>query len=111
MYSGWYSDYNDPLDYLYTFYTGAYGENNFGGYSNAEYDALIDSLEGETDNEKRLEIYQELENILLNEDCEFVPIYYATKELFLQNWVQDFRTSSFGASQEMYITYIDGRDN
>jgi oligopeptide transport system substrate-binding protein len=111
MYSGWYSDYNDPLDYLYTFYTGAYGENNFGGYSNAEYDALIDSLTGETDNAKRLEIYQELENILLNEDCEFVPIYYSTKELFLQNWVKDFRTSSFGASQEMYITYIDGRDN
>jgi oligopeptide transport system substrate-binding protein len=111
MYSGWYSDYNDPLDYLYTFYTGAYGENNFGGYSNAEYDALIDSLSGETDNAKRLEIYQELENILLNEDCEFVPIYYATKELFLQNWVKDFHTSSFGASQEMYVTYIDGRDN
>jgi ABC-type oligopeptide transport system substrate-binding subunit len=111
MYSGWYSDYNDPLDYLYTFYTGAYGENNFGGYSNAEYDALIDSLTGETDNAKRLEIYQELENILLNEDCEFVPIYYSTKELFLQNWVKDFRTSSFGASQEMYITYIDGRNN
>jgi oligopeptide transport system substrate-binding protein len=111
MYSGWYSDYNDPLDYLYTFYTGAYGENNFGGYSNAEYDALIDSLTGETDNAKRLEIYQELENILLNEDCEFVPIYYSTKELFLQNWVKDFRTSSFGASQEMYVTYIDGRDN
>lgn len=111
MYSGWYSDYNDPLDFLFTFYTNAYGENNYGGYSNPEYDALIDSLTGETDNAKRLEIYQELENILLNEDCAFIPIYYSTKTIFLQNWVKDFRTSSFGASQEMYITYIEGRGN
>lgn len=111
MYSGWYSDYNDPLDFLYTFYTNAYGETNYGGYSNAKYDELIDSLTGETDNAKRLETYKELENILLSEDCAFMPIYYSTKEVFLQNWVKDFRTSSFGASQEMYITYIEGRGN
>ena len=108
-YSGWFSDYNDPLDFLYTFYTGAYGAS-YGFYSNAEYDALIDSLTGETDNAKRLDIYQQLEKILLYDDCEFVPMYYSTKEVFLQNWVKDFRTSSFGASQEMYITYIEGRN-
>lgn len=111
FYSGWFSDYNDPLDFLYTFYTNAYGENNYGGYSNAKYDELLDSLTGETDNAKRLEIYKEAESILMNEDCAFAPIYYSTKEVFLQNWVKDFRTSSFGASQEMYITYIEGRGN
>jgi ABC-type oligopeptide transport system substrate-binding subunit len=84
MYSGWYSDYNDPLDFLYTFYTNAYGETNYGGYSNAKYDALIDSLTGENDDSKRFEIYQQLEDILLLEDCEFVPIYHLTKEYFLQ---------------------------
>ena len=34
-----------------------------------------------------------------------------TRDYFLQNWVKDFRTSSFGASQELYITRIDGRGN
>ena len=43
------------------------------------------------------------------EDCAFVPIYYATREVFLQNWVKDYCTSNFGASAEMYITYIEGR--
>ena len=38
-----------------------------------------------------------------------MPTYYSTKEYFLQNWVKDFRWSSFGASQEFYITYIEGR--
>lgn len=106
---GWYADYNDPLDFLYTYYTNAYG-NSFGGYSNAEYDALIDSLTGETDLAKRKETYQKLENILLLEDYAFVPFYYATKEVILQNWVKDYRWSSFGASAEFYITYIEGKN-
>ncbi|MBQ7839170.1 MAG: hypothetical protein IJ390_01585 [Lachnospiraceae bacterium] len=109
MYGGWYADYNDPLDFMYTYYTDAYG-TSFAGYSNPEYDALIDSLTGETDIAKRKEIYQELENILLIEDCAFAPLYYSTKEVFLQNWVKDYRTSSFGASAEFYITYIEGRN-
>lgn len=109
MYSGWYSDYNDPLDFLDVFYTGVYSTT--GGYSNTEYDALLDSLDGESDMAKRLEIYTEAENLLLGEDCALIPIYYSTKEYFLQNWVKDFRSSSFGASQELYITYIEGRGN
>ncbi|MCD8022536.1 MAG: peptide ABC transporter substrate-binding protein [Lachnospiraceae bacterium] len=106
--SGWWSDYNDPLDYLSTFYTGIY--SSYGNYSNSEYDALIDSLNGETDTDTRLAIYEQAENLLF-EDCAMIPIYYTTKEYFLQNWVQNFRWSSFGASQEFYITYIDGRGN
>lgn len=109
MYGGWYADYNDPLDFMYTYYTGAYG-NSFAGYSNEKYDELIDSLTGESDMEKRFEIYQELEDILLLEDCAFVPLYYSTKEVFLQSWVKDYRTSSFGASAEFYITYIEGKN-
>ena len=107
--SGWYSDYNDPLDFLYTYYTAAYG-NSFGGYSNAKYDKLADSLTGENDMEKRLEIYEEMERILLVEDCAFAPIYYSTKQVLLQNWVKDYRTSSFGASAEFIWTYVDGKN-
>ena len=105
--SGWSSDYNDPLDFLDTFYTDKYNSVS-GGYSNPEFDALLDSLSGEGDNAKRLEIYSQAEKILFD-DCAVIPLYYQTKEYFLQPWVKDFRWSSFGASQEFYITYIEGR--
>lgn len=107
--SGWYADYNDPLDFLFTFYTNAYG-TTFGGYSNAKYDALVDSLSGEKDLGKRKKIYEELEKLLLLEDCAIAPIYYSTQEVILQNWVKDYRWSSFGASAEFYITYIEGKN-
>lgn len=109
MYGGWYADYNDPMDFLFTYYTDAYADS-FGCYSNPEYDALIDSLTGENDTAKRKEIYDKLEQKLLLEDCAFIPLYHATKEVFLKNWVKDYRTSSFGASAEFYITYIEGRN-
>lgn len=106
-YGGWYSDYNDPLDYLATMKTGDFPSVS-GNYSSEEYDSLIDSLSGEGDNAKRLEIYSQAEQVLFD-DCAMIPLYYSTKEYFVQNWVKDFRWSSFGASQEFYITYIEGR--
>ena len=108
-YGGWYSAYNDPLDYLATMKTGDFPSVS-GNYSSEEYDSLIDSLSGEGDNAKRLEIYSQAEQVLFD-DCALIPLYYSTKEYFVQNWVKDFRWSSFGASQEFYITYIEGRGN
>lgn len=105
--TGWSSDYNDPLDFLQTFYTDDY-PSVCGGYSNAEYDALIDSLQGVSDTATRLAIYEEAEQLLMD-DCAMIPLYYQTKEFFLQNWVQGFLTSSFGASREFIYTYIEGR--
>ena len=108
-YGGWYSDYNDPLDYLAIMKSGDFPSAS-GNYNSEEYDSLIDSLSGEGDNAKRLEIYSQAEQVLFD-DCALIPLYYSTKEYFVQNWVKDFRWSSFGASQEFYITYIEGRGN
>ena len=56
-----------------------------------------------------LEAYKEAEQILID-DSAFIPVYYTTKEYFLKPWVKDFRWSSYGASMEFYITYIEGRN-
>ncbi len=107
MISAWYSDYNDPLDYLDIFRSGVYP--SYGLYTNPDYDALLDSLKGVQDLSKRFEIYQNLENKLLLEDCAAAPLYYADQHYYIQNWVKDFHTSSFGASQEVYHTSISGK--
>ncbi len=101
----WSSDYNDPLDFLNIMKTGVYP--SYGRYSNPEYDAMIDSLNGVQDSAERLAKYQEMEKLLLLDDCGCAPIYYGDKHYYYQNWVKDFNTSSFGASQELYRTYIE----
>ena len=74
-----------------------------------EFDAAIDKSKKATDDEGRLEAYKEAEQILID-DSAFIPVYYTTKEYFLKPWVKDFRWSSYGASMEFYITYIEGRN-
>ena len=101
-------DNDDPLYLLETFY--AHSLDMFAGsYNNPEFDAVIDSSKEAADDKERMEAYKEAEKILF-EDCAFIPVYYTTKEYFIKPWVKDFRWSSYGASQEFYITYIDGRD-
>ena len=80
---GWFSDYNDPLDFLNVMKTGVY--DSYGLYSNSEYDSLIDSLTGENDNAKRLEIYQKLEDLLVAQDCGVAPLYYSDKHYYYQS--------------------------
>ena len=107
--SGWWSDYNDPLDFFFIFTTDSHG-SVYGKYSNAEYDALYEQARVEQDTEKRMELYSQLEQILLVDDAACIPIYYSDKHYFIQNWVKDFRTSSFGASQDPIMAYISGKD-
>lgn len=101
-------DNDDPYFLLETFY--AHSLDMFAGcYNNPEFDAAIDKSKKATDDEGRLEAYKEAEQILID-DSAFIPVYYTTKEYFLKPWVKDFRWSSYGASMEFYITYIEGRN-
>lgn len=101
-------DSDDIMYLITTFY--AHTLDPFAGcYNNPEFDAVIDRFADAADDEERLEIYKEAEQILFD-DCAFIPVYYTTKEYFLKPWVKDFRWSSYGASQEFYITYIEGRN-
>jgi oligopeptide transport system substrate-binding protein len=74
--AGWIGDYVDPNSFLSMWTTG--GGNNDTGFSNAEYDRLIQEASRLTDREKRYELFQQAEAILLDE-LPFVPIYFYTR--------------------------------
>lgn len=94
MLNGWIPDYFDPDSYVspqfHTFSAAPYGANVF-GLSNPEIDALIDEGMVTTDLERRLEIYQEMTD-LINEEmpCLFllVPSTYDCVRFNVENWVQ-----------------------
>ena len=72
--ASWFGDYNDPNTFLDMWLTG--GGNNETGFSNKRYDDLIKqaALAG-AEPEKRLAIFQEAEEILLDE-LPIIPIYF-----------------------------------
>jgi oligopeptide transport system substrate-binding protein len=81
----WVADYLDPNTFLNLFVTD--GENNLTGFSNAEYDALIESAAREPDNAKRMEMFQQAERILMDE-MPIVPIYYYVSRNMVKPYVR-----------------------
>jgi oligopeptide transport system substrate-binding protein len=61
---GWCADYPDPQNWLSVYWkTGAFGERI--GYSNKEFDALVDKADVETDPAKRMDLYNQAQKLLI----------------------------------------------
>ena len=72
--SSWVGDYDDPNTFLECFVTS--GGNNRTGWSNKEYDGLIDAAAKEPDPQNRFTILARAEDILLNQGTPICPLYF-----------------------------------
>ncbi|MFD1334621.1 peptide ABC transporter substrate-binding protein [Oceanobacillus iheyensis] len=74
--SSFINDYSDPVNFLESFITDSY--MNRTGWSNEEYDALIEKGKTETDEEQRYEYLYEAERLLAEEMVAMPIRYYNT---------------------------------
>ena len=75
VYAGWSPDYNDPMTFLDMFTTT--NGNNYGKYSNAEYDSLVASALVEGDAVARQDMLAQAEKIVTNDDAAIFPLYFS----------------------------------
>jgi oligopeptide transport system substrate-binding protein len=92
-FSGWIADVPDPVTFLGTMVTG--GGNNWAGWSNREFDRLVDEAAGTTDNARRLELFQKAEAIMLGE-APLIPLYFRPQVYALSPAVHGWTTNSIG---------------
>ncbi len=85
---GWVADYPDPQNFLEILFHSTSAQNH-GGYSNPEIDALLDEARGIQDVEERLAVYQEVEQLLL-EDAAWIPLYFSVETALVKPEVQNF---------------------
>jgi ABC-type transport system substrate-binding protein len=95
--SGWYADYPTADNFTYDlFHSDAIGGNNHGFYSNAEFDSLIDQAKATTDLEEAADLYNQAEDILLNQDIGVIPyLYYSLDYVYGEN-VAEFPVNALG---------------
>ncbi len=74
--AGWIADYKDPVTFLNLAATG--DGNNYGEYSNADYDKLMSAASTEADPAKRMTLLAEAEAIMVKEQGIMHLLYYAT---------------------------------
>ncbi len=85
--AAWIGDYNDPNTFLDMWVTD--GGNNRTGWSNAEYDRLIDLAGRTADPVRRFEYFQQAEAILLDE-LPIIPIYFYVRSVLMQPSVRNW---------------------
>jgi oligopeptide transport system substrate-binding protein len=72
--SSWVGDYNDANTFL-DLYTSNSG-NNRTGWKNPRYDSLIFEANRLTDLNRRAELFQQAESLLIAKDVPVVPLYF-----------------------------------
>ncbi len=94
--AAWCSDYPDAHNFLYDVFHSS-SNNNDTGWTNAEFDALVEAAAGETDTATRIDLYAQAEDILIVQDAAIAPIYFYASNEMTKPYVE--RTNALGATQ------------
>jgi oligopeptide transport system substrate-binding protein len=105
--AGWGPDYLDAMSFADLWVTD--GGNNKMGYSNPEYDRLIEEARTTLadDPVARFEAMQEAERILLEEDAAIGPLYQRGTSQLLRPHVKNLYIHSFGPDYSFKWTTIE----
>lgn len=89
--AAWVADFDDPINFLYLLESDT-GQQNYGNYSNSQYDALLARSNAELDLQKRAESFAEAETLML-EEYPITPMWFqVTKNLVdptLTGWAEN----------------------
>ncbi|MEL6961271.1 MAG: peptide ABC transporter substrate-binding protein [Pseudomonadota bacterium] len=86
--AGWIADYNDPQNFLYLMETDT-GPLNYAEFSHADYDALMDEADVETDPAARNGLMRQAEAIAMTE-MPNIPIYYYVSKNLVSTKIQGY---------------------
>ncbi len=95
--AGWFADYPTYDNFMFDlFHSDSIGGNNF-GFINDKFDKLVDEAKQTTDADKQATLFQEAENVLLNEQTMAVPInWYRGDYVYNKDRVASFPQTNFG---------------
>jgi peptide/nickel transport system substrate-binding protein len=72
---GWTGDYGDPDNFLY-YHFGVGGTTDIGGWKNDQVFQLLEDARQETDDAKRIDLYQQAEKIIRDEAVR-IPVVHS----------------------------------
>jgi len=90
----WHADYPDPDNFLYPLFHSA-GQRNRYRYHNPSVDKLLDDARRETDDLRRIDLYRQAEQLILN-DAPAVMLRHYTYEIVFQPYVEGVVVSALG---------------
>ena len=103
MYRGtWSADYNDPDNFLYTFFSKKNGKLRSTNYTNQTVMDQLESARTMVDQDARIKLYQQAEQTILKDDAMFLPLFQLNHVFVVANRVSNFHVSWNGWSSMSY---------
>lgn len=103
----WSTDYDDPMSMISLFTTENSG-NIPTRWSNEKFDDLIEQASREMDENKRVELYSQAEQVLFEEGCNICPLINDQKHIFYYSYVKNLNKLETTTSGLKYVS-IEGR--
>jgi oligopeptide transport system substrate-binding protein len=98
---GWVADYPDPENFLkIQFHSGS--TNNYTQYANAEVDRLLEEADTETDEATRLSLYQQAEQIIVD-DAPWIPLFHDEFNVLIKPYVKGYILPPFVIPRLRYV--------
>lgn len=93
---GWTGDNGDPDNFLYTLLDkDAIGSNNFSFYSNNKLHNILIAAQSQTNDAKRVALYDQAQ-VILHNDAPWVPLVYANPVLVGKSTIGNYKPSPTG---------------
>lgn len=96
----WFADVPDPENFLAKLFHSR-SPFNYMGYANPAVDALLDKARAEPDLARRVEVYRQAEEMILD-DAPLIPVSHQTYERLFQPYVRGVEVSGLG---DAYIAF------
>lgn len=103
-YNNWSADFNDPDNFLYTFFSNKNNAGRSVNYGNEEIKALLDEARLMANHDERMEAYKKIDNAVCHEDAVVLPMYQTEHMFCLSPRVKNFQVSWNGWSNMSYYT-------
>lgn len=96
----WSGDFLDPFTFLQLFTTG--NDMNYGGYTNSQFNALVDQASNTNDTAERMQLFHRAESIL-NDDAPFLPTFFWVSAHLIKPYVKGWQSNLMDRNLSRYI--------
>ena len=103
--AGWIGDYSDPQNFLFLLESHNVGFN-YARYENPEYDAIMTAAANELDLDKRAEILQQAEALVMR-DTPFLPIFFYSSFALVSPKVKGWESNVMNKNATRYLSLED----
>jgi oligopeptide transport system substrate-binding protein len=105
-FQGWGADYNDPMTFLDLWESES--PFNTGGYSNPDYDKLIEGAKTESDPARRMNLMEEAERVFVERDAGCAPIFFQGRTWLVEPSIEGYWYHNYGGSLDLRLYGVSG---